>query len=157
MSAPKRLDHGRMYMCIVWALLVWSVASLVVGPIPNSTISELPQSVQSILSLVLFLGAMVKLIGIYSGGRWFMPHTDIRTSYRYAVAAMPAVSGPLIVYVGTIVDTYHYQFWLSALAGALGMGIIAGSMWNAWDFLQEIKRIDRGVEYLKQEKHDDAE
>ncbi|AYN57982.1 membrane protein [Mycobacterium phage Fowlmouth] len=144
---PSRLDHGRMYVCVVVGLFLTSLSMIVLGPLPDSTISNLNEFTQTSMAFVLFLGSLSCIIGMSRGTRFFFPRADLRDSYLIAKWSIPGVVASLGTYVIAILVNYG-SIWLSALSGSIGASIVIGSLWNAWDFANEIDRLD---EELKNE------
>jgi hypothetical protein len=138
---PVRLDHGRMYMCVTVGLWITSLSLILVGPVPNSTISNLNVFTQMSMAVVMFLGSTAKIIGFLRGTRFLRPDADIRDSYLIAMWAILATNTGLSVYVIAIFMNYG-NFLLSTMGGSLGLSMVIGALWNAWDFRSEIHRIN---------------
>ncbi len=161
---PARLDHGRMYMSIMGGLLLWSLALLTIGPIPNSAVSELSDYVQDVLALCIFIGSFVCLSGCIIGtgfipwvvkkltlGKLHLATSDVRLAYKFGLWGMPAIVGSIGTYVWAIAHDSG-TFWIAALGGALGLAILIGTAWNALDFLAEIPTLGDKIQYLKAEE-----
>lgn len=148
---PSRLDRGRMYMCVMLGVWVCSLAVMVVGPIPSSGVSSLSQFTQDALAFVMLMGSSACVWGFSRGTRWIKPSMmhpstiedirDLQHSYSAAIVGVPAVTASLGTYIWAIAS--HTQgFWLSVLGVSISLSIIIGSIWNAWDFRNEIQRLD---------------
>ncbi|AVD99647.1 membrane protein [Mycobacterium phage Cuke] len=138
---PNRLDHGRMYMCVTVGLFLTSLSMIMLGPLPNSTISRLSEFTQTSMAYVLSLCSATCLVGIFRGTRFFMPRADLRDSYLMAKWSIPGIGASLGTYVVAIFVNYG-SIWLSTVSGSIGASILIGSLWNGWDFANEIDRLD---------------
>lgn len=138
---PTRLDHGRMYMCVMMGLWMTSTSMILVGPVPNSTISNLNTFTQVSMACVLWIGSALCIFGYLSGTRHFRRKTDLRDCYQLAKWSVPAIGVSLGTYVWSIFSSYG-NLLLSALGGSIGASILVGSLWNAWDFANEIDRLN---------------
>lgn len=131
-----------MYLTVTVGLWLTALSLILIGPVPNSTISQLSSTTQMAMAVVMFCGTTVKIHGFLSGTKYFMPHRDIRDCYAQAAWAIIATNTGLAVYVLAIIS-YYGSWLLSTLGGALGLSMIAGAIWNAWDFYVEIHRLTR--------------
>lgn len=138
---PVRLDHGRMYMCVMVGLFLTSASMLIVGPVPNSTISNLNYFTQQSMALVMWLGSGMCIYGFLCGTRCFRPKADIRDSYLMAKWSMAAIGVSLGTYVVAIFINYG-DLILSTIGGSIAASILVGGFWNAWDFANEVDRLD---------------
>lgn len=153
---PARVDHGRMYMCCIFGLLLWSMSLLVIGPVPSSAIDELSDYVQNVLACCIFIGSVVCTFGIATGTRFFLPKADIRLSYKFALWGIPAIAGSIGTYIWAIVHDTG-SFWVSTYAAAVGAGVCLGIIWNGLDLAFEIARLGEDIQYLKDGEPNDDE
>jgi vacuolar-type H+-ATPase subunit I/STV1 len=142
----KRLDHGPMYMCVMFALLMVSMSMIAVGPVPNSVVDELSNSTQDLLALCIFVGSAICVTGITLGTRFLRRGIDIRRCYILQICGMPAVTVSLWVYGWAII--HGTESWTSALGGVMGPMIGLGALINAVTFVREIRRINRNIKLL---------
>lgn len=129
-----------MYMTVTVGLWLTALSLLLVGPSPSSTVSQLNYATQMAMAAVIFFGTSVKIHGFLSGTRLLMPKRDLRDCYAQAAWAVIATNVGLGVYVGSII-VYYNDFLLSVLGGSIGIAMIVGALWNAWDFYTEIYRL----------------
>lgn len=148
---PSRLDHGRMYVCIMFGLFIWSMSLLTIGPIPNSVIDELTDYTQIILSLCIFVGSSVCIVGIFIGTRFIPWIKDIRLAFKFALWGMPAIVGSVGTYVWAVINN-NESFWASAYGSAIGSAITLGILWNGLDFASDLIRLQEGVKFLREEE-----
>jgi hypothetical protein len=159
---PSRLDHGPMYVCVIFALFLWSLSLLIAGPIKYSVLDELSDETQDALALCIFAGSSMCLIGILSGTRFFARHTDPRRSYLWGVAGTPTTTAAVWIYFWAVVHGATSPL-LSGMGSALSLLIPVGAFINAGLFLIERRRITRNIpKVLQQEReqrlgHDDAD
>lgn len=138
---PTRLDHSRMYICVTFGLWITSLSLILVGPVPNSTISNLNEFTQMSMAGVIFVGTSIKLHGIISGTRFYKPNRDPRDYYSQAKWAAVATNVSMGVYVWSIFN-YYGDLLLSTMGGSLGLFIVIGGFWTSWDFANEIDRLN---------------
>lgn len=147
---PKRIDHGRTYMCVIMGMLFWSLSLLMIGPVPNSTIDELSDYVQNILAASIFVGSFVCCVGCLTGTMVCLPKADVRLSYKFALWGIPAIAGSVGTYVWAIIhDSGNGTFWTSVCASSMSMFVCIGIVWNGLDLVFEIKRLGEEIQYLK--------
>lgn len=137
-----------MYVCGMLGFFTWSLSLMVIGPIPNSTISELSDSIQDMLAASIFIGSGVCLSGSLIGTRFLRPKADVRLSYKFALWGIPAISGSIGVYVWAIIHDTG-SFWLSAYAGSIGLFLCIGVLLNGIDIAFEIARLNDEIEFMK--------
>lgn len=159
---PSRIDHGPMYVCVIFALFLWSLSLLIAGPIKYSVLDELSDETQDFLALCIFFGSGMCLIGILSGTRFLAKHTDPRRSYLWGVAGTPTTTAAVWIYFWAVVHGATSPV-LSGMGSALSLFIPIGAFINAALFLIERRRITRNIpKVLKQEleqrlSHDDPD
>lgn len=148
-----RLDHGRMYMWIMGGLFTLSMGLVIYGPIPNTSLSELPNDVQNLLNLAMFLGSSICIYGILRGEYGLVARKgDIRVSYNLAISGAPAVVASLGTYCYALFDAGN--FVPSALSAVISVAIIGGTIQNVWDFRNERNRITRNIELLRKQQNE---
>jgi hypothetical protein len=130
-----------MYMCIMVSLWMTATSMLILGPVPNSTLSNLDFFTQQSMACVLWVGSTMTIAGFLRGTRIWKRHADIRDSYELAKWSIVAIGVSMGVYVTAVFLNYG-NFLLSALGGSIGLGILIGSLWNAWDFANEIDSLN---------------
>lgn len=142
LQAPKhRLDRGPSYICNMIPIWLYSLSTILFGPVPNSSVAELPDYLQMMLAFCIFMGATICLYGTIK------PRADPRYSYRLGYSAAPATSIGLFVYGWAIInDTPN---WTSAFAGLVGPFMGIGALLNALGFWLEIRRLNRVDAVLK--------
>lgn len=141
---PSRLDHGRMYMCVTVGLWVFSLSLLIIGPISASTLTEVHNGTQKAMAFVMLLGTTIKIHGFLSGTKAFMHKRDLRDAYLQAMWAIVATNVGLAVYIGILVAQHKWSIF-SVFAGSVGMSMVVGAIWNAWDFRNEVHRLNAMV------------
>jgi hypothetical protein len=146
-QAPKhRLDRGPSYLVLLVPVWLYSLSVLLVGPVPKSTVDELPVAVQYAVMLVIFGGSTGQLVGSLLGSRFVKPHFDTRRSYRIGYSAAPMTAMGLFAYGWAVVhDTPN---WTSAFGGLVGPAIGLGALINAVLFVAEARRLDRIMRHV---------
>lgn len=141
-QAPKhRLDRGPSYLVCLIPVWLYALSVLSFGPVPESTVDELPLPVQYAVMVVIFAGSTGMLVGSLLGSRWIKPHFDLRRSYRIGYSSAPMTAAGLFAYGWAVVhDTPN---WTSAFGGLVGPAIGLGALINAMLFLAEARRLDR--------------
>lgn len=135
-QAPRhRLDRGPTYICNMIPIWLYSLSTILFGPVPNSSVAELPDYIQIMLSLCIFMGATICLYGTCR------PGLDPRFSYKLGYSAAPATSLGLFVYGWAIIS--GTPNWTSALGGLVGPFMGLGAALNAIGFWLEIRRLSR--------------
>ncbi|QGJ90074.1 membrane protein [Mycobacterium phage Indlulamithi] len=140
---PTRLDHGRMYMCVTVGLWLFALSLMIIGPTRSSSLSDLNILTQKAVGFVMFVGTTMKIHGFLSGTRVLMPKRDLRDSYLQALWAILATNIGLVIYIFSLFNAYGWKT-LSTF-GVIGATMVAGAIWNAWDFSNEIDRLNEAV------------
>lgn len=152
-----RRDHHPMYWPVIVGCGSISLSMLAIGPVPNSTISEMSDWMQQLMAFTMLMGSIVTLYGICLGTvfdpllgfkllwrtlrrrkpRW--PTADIRRAYAWNAAGLPAITTSLTSYAWAIVDKEAH--WTSAAGSGLCIGIALGGFLTTTMFIAEIWRI----------------
>lgn len=141
-SGGHRLDREPYHLCVLLVFLCFSASLIAIGPVPNSSLSELSPNMQDALALFMFLGSALSLTGVAVGAP-IVPSVDRRNCYRLGILGAPLVTTSAWVLGGaTIIGV---ESWSSALAAVapplLGLAVAV----QAALFWLEIRRLDRAV------------
>lgn len=137
MTAVDRVDSERIdhqgYVPEIWTgLLVTALYMMQRGPI----IETLNDRLEDVLSLTLFVGSLVCLVGVALGTKWFFRKASRKISYGLEVAGLPLIIIVMAWLTYASVDTS--EFLLTALAGGLGLFIEIGCVRMMVDLIDEL-------------------
>lgn len=142
-TRKRRYDRGPVYMAMILALWFTSISMILIGPVPDSSISELSSSTQRMLSISLFLGSSICLIGASSGSRYFLDSWKITKSYQWAIIGMPFIATSIGFYGYAVY--VHTPNWASALGATLAPLLGMGGCFNSIFIWLESRRIEANV------------
>jgi hypothetical protein len=127
-----RIDH-QGFVPEIWAgLLITALYLMQIGPnIPN-----LSDYLEDVLSLLLFLGSGICLVGAVLGTKWFFRKIRRKVSYVLQLVGLPMIIFTLGFYTYASVDTS--EMLITALAGGLGLCIEIASVRMMVDLVQEL-------------------
>lgn len=158
-SPERRLDRNMGNLCMLIGLMFPTLAIVLVGPVPNSILSEMPEWLQIWMCGFIFLGCGIKLHGAFGHSRFWCPNRSIKQCYALGYIGAPFASTGLLVYGYFILS--NTPNWVSALSGiltpmlGLGIGLQAVLYWLEW------RRIDRNeatlISEAKAKKADDSD
>lgn len=120
---------------------------ILLGPVPDSSISELSATTQKMLSLSLFVGSAICLFGSATGSRFFFRNWKRTKSYQYAVVGMPFVATSIMFYGYAVY--VHTPNWISAVGATLGPLLGVGGVINSTFVWLESRRIRDKVEAIR--------
>lgn len=135
-SPDRRLDRNAGNIAMLIGLMCPSLAIILTGPVPNSTLTAMPDWLQVWMCAFIFLGCGIKLHGALSGSRWWFPHKKLKDSYSMGFIGAPFAASGLWVYGWFILANTPNLF--SALGGVLtpilgvGIGFQAVLYWLEW-------------------------
>ena len=139
----RRHDHGPMYVTMMIACFLTAVSMILLGPIPNSAISELSSLTQAILSWMLLVGAVLCLCGASIGSHFFFPRCSRRIAYQIAVIGIPLVVACMVFYSYAVM--LNAGGFYASLGSSLGALLGLGAAINGVNFVLEIRRIERNL------------
>jgi hypothetical protein len=124
----------------------------IVGPVPDSVISEIPNNLQDALSILMFVGASFALTGSLMGSWFFFPRANKITMYRLGIIGTPAIAASLAFYGWAIVN--GTPSFTSAMAGMMSPSLCVSAIVNSIFLGLEIRRIKRNLPRARGEVQD---
>ena len=149
LSPRRRMDRNAGNLCMLIGLMLPTMSIILQGPVPNSPVADMPETLQVAMCGAIFVGCGTKLHGAMAGSRWWFPRTSLAKSYRWGVTGAPLATAGCWVY-GWFILSGTETVW-SALSGiatpmfGLGISIQAGFYWL------ESRRIDNAERILKRQ------
>lgn len=145
--AVRRYDRGPMYICMMIAVMLTAISIIILGPVPESSISELSSDLQKTLSTILLIGGVTCTIGSLLGSRFFFPGFSVVRSYGIGLIGIPLVASSMFFYgYAVMINTNNFA---SALGGTFAPLLGIGAAMNGVYFLLEIRRIQRNMEAIQ--------
>jgi len=145
-SPKRRLDRNAANMCMLLGLMCPSLAIVLVGPVPNSALTNMSEWLQVWMCGCIFLGCAIKFHGACSGSRFWFPNTKVKICYTYGFIGAPIASSGLLVY-GYYILAFTPNF-IAALGGVLTPALGIGISLQAFFYWLEYRRIDRTEGFL---------
>ena len=141
MTAVSHVDAGRIdhegYVPEMWVgLLATSLYMVQVGPI----IPNLSDYIEAWVTLGMFVGSVICLIGVVLGTKWFFPKVRRRVSYIIELVGLPIIILSLGALTYASVDSS--QLVLTALGGGLGLCLEIGSVRMIVDLVDQLGEED---------------
>lgn len=129
---PDRIDHQGFIPEIFSGLLLTALYLMQIGPsIPN-----LNNLLEDWLSLGLFVGSVLGLVGVALGTKWIFKNVRRRVSYICELIGLPLMIFSLAVYTYASVDSH--ALLMTALSGGLGLTIEIGCVRLLVDLVDEL-------------------
>lgn len=140
-SPQRRIDFNLGNMFMLLGLLFPSLSIMLQGPVPNSTLSEMPEWLQVFMCVLIFFGCGMKLHGALAHRRFYFCNTSLKRCYRYGVAGAPAATSGLLVYGYFLLSSTPTFLSAMSTMGTTFFGIgISGQAVLYW---LEARRIER--------------
>jgi hypothetical protein len=134
-----------MFMLI--GLMLPTMSIILTGPVPNSALMNMPESLQIAMCCCIFLGCGMKLHGALAGRRFYFPGTSVKRCYTYGYSGAPLATVGCITYGYYILsNTDNFLSALGAISTPMfGTGITA----QAVLYMLEYRRIDRNEKRIR--------
>lgn len=148
----RRIDRNAGNFCMLLGLMLPSMSIILQGPVPTSTLNDMPAILQVTMCTWIFFGCGLKVHGVLCGSRWYFPKTSLAKAYIWGCVGAPVATTGALVY-GYYILSGTPNF-LSALGGVstpmFGLGISI----QAFFYWLEARRISRNERLLtRREMH----
>lgn len=113
-APQRRLDRNAANVCMLLGLMLPSMSIILQGPTPSSVLQDMPTGLQIGMCACIFIGCGIKLHGALAGSRFYFPHADLKTCYRWGYTGAPMAT------MGSFVYGYYILSGTSTFLSALG-------------------------------------
>lgn len=158
-SPNRRLDRNAGNMFMLVGLMFPTAAIVIVGPVPNSALSGMPEWLQMWMCAFIFGGCATKLHGALSGFKYYRPKTTVKQAYSYGFIGAPFATSGLLVYGYFILA--NTPNWVAAVSGILtpmlGLGIGLQGVFYWLEFRRIQRNEDSMIEIAKAKVKDERD